>query len=180
MAVLKSEVTGLEAFMQRQVEVRQPEQLTCSRFRPAYGNGERTMRIYVAFLTIAAILAFPSASGGANTTTPSSVGTQRNSSSTLQFKAIPKLSSAGSSAGSQLFPVMDEKGLLLTCIAPEIDKNVDTDIFSDCALAPGRTLDDVMHAFVSAIHYEHHQQSMEQKKGDTRMDSDPVQKRTDR
>jgi hypothetical protein len=42
----------------------------------------------------------------------------------------------------------DEKGLLLTCIAPEIDKNADTDIFTDCALAPGRTLDDVMHSFV--------------------------------
>jgi len=52
-----------------------------------------------------------------------------------------------------LFPVNDAKGLLLTCIAPEIETNPNTDLFSDCTLAPGRTLDDVMHTFIGAIHY---------------------------
>jgi hypothetical protein len=60
----------------------------------------------------------------------------------------------GSANPSHLFKVSDEKGLLLTCIAPEIDTNTDSDVFKSCALAPGRTLDDVMHTFVQGIHYE--------------------------
>jgi hypothetical protein len=59
------------------------------------------------------------------------------------------------------FPVNDEKGLLLTCIAPEIESNRDTDVFKNCTLAPGRTLDDVMHTFVSAIHAEQRRQAEE-------------------
>ena len=70
----------------------------------------------------------------------------------------------GPDAGSKLLPVRHEKGLLLTCIAPEIEKNAQTDIFNDCVLAPGRSLDDVMHAFVSVIHYEHSRQSRDQTK----------------
>jgi len=58
-----------------------------------------------------------------------------------------------STHASHLFPVNDSKGLLLTCTAPEIDTNPDTDVFRDCKLAPGRTLDDVMHTLVGAIHY---------------------------
>ena len=38
--------------------------------------------------------------------------------------------------------------------APEIETNSDTDVVKNCTLAPGRTLDDVMHTFVSAIHAE--------------------------
>lgn len=68
----------------------------------------------------------------------------------------------------------------MTCIAPEIDKNADTDIFTDCALAPGRTLDDVMHAFVSTIHYEHNQRSQEQTKGNTGAETETDQKGTQR
>jgi hypothetical protein len=66
-----------------------------------------------------------------------------------------------------LFPVNDTKGLLLTCIAPEIESNPNTDLFSNCALAPGRTLDDVMHTFIGAIHYiqnEEIQERAEQQK----------------
>jgi len=61
-----------------------------------------------------------------------------------------------------LFPVNDAKGLLLTCIAPEIETNPNTDLFSDCTLAPGRTLDDVMHTFVGAIHYIQNEEKQEQ------------------
>jgi hypothetical protein len=131
------------------------------------------MRIYVARLTFAACIAFPCAQSAANTGTSPSVGTQKNSRTTLQFKATPEFSSAGSPTRSRLFPVMDENGLLLTCIAPEIDKNADTDIFTDCALAPGRTLDEVMHAFVSAIHYEHNQLSKKLTKGGTGPETEP-------
>jgi hypothetical protein len=60
-----------------------------------------------------------------------------------------------------LFPVNDAKGLLLTCIAPEIDTNQDTDLFRDCTLAPGRTLDDVMHTFIGAIHFMQSQEIKE-------------------
>jgi len=125
------------------------------------------MRLYAALLTFAAWLVFPCAKEAASTVTYSSVETRNNSRTKLQFKATTELSSASSPARSRLFPVRDEKGLLLTCIAPEIDKNAATDIFTDCALAPGRTLDDVMHSFVGAIHYEQNQRLKEQTKGDT-------------
>ena len=59
------------------------------------------------------------------------------------------------------FQVNDEKGLLLTCVAPELDTNPDTDIFNSCTLAPGRTLDDVMHTFIQAIHFVQNEQAME-------------------
>jgi hypothetical protein len=68
------------------------------------------------------------------------------------------LAAPTSSAKRHLFPVNDEKGLLLTCIAPEIETNRDTDIFNNCTLAPGRTLDDVMHSFIHAIHQEQQEQ----------------------
>jgi hypothetical protein len=71
------------------------------------------------------------------------------------------LSAARSSVTRQLFPVQDEKGLLLTCVAPEIETNKDTDIFKNCTLAPGRTLDDVMHSFISAIHEEQRKEAQE-------------------
>jgi hypothetical protein len=61
-----------------------------------------------------------------------------------------------------LFPVRDEKGLLLTCIAPEIDTNKDTDVFNNCSLAPGRNLDEVMHSFIKAFHQEQKQKIEEQ------------------
>lgn len=71
------------------------------------------------------------------------------------------LSAADSPTARQLFPVNDEKGLLLTCVAPEIETNKDTDIFKDCTLAPGRTLDDVMHSFIGAMHEEQRKQARE-------------------
>ena len=134
------------------------------------------MRIHVALMIFVACIASPFAKGVMNTVTSSSIGAQKNSRTMLQFQPSPELSPAGSPARSHLFPVMDEKGLLLTCIAPEIDRNADTDIFTDCALAPGRTLDDVMHSFVSTIHYEHNQQSKGQTKGNTGPETETVQK----
>jgi hypothetical protein len=66
--------------------------------------------------------------------------------------------------------VTDEKGLVLTCIAPEIDTNPDTDLFKSCTLAPGRTLDDVMHTFVQGIHYEQSQHQKEREEWQRNLD----------
>ncbi len=71
---------------------------------------------------------------------------------------------------SHLFTVTDEKGLVLTCIAPEIDTNPDTDLFKSCTLAPGRTLDDVMHTFVQGIHYEQSQHQKEREEWQRNLD----------
>jgi len=71
------------------------------------------------------------------------------------------LSTASSPIARHLFPVMDEKGVLLTCVAPELETNSETDVFKDCTLAPGRTLDDVMHSFIRGIHEEQRQRMKE-------------------
>jgi hypothetical protein len=74
--------------------------------------------------------------------------------------------------------VNDEKGLLLTCIAPEIDTNTDTDAFKSCTLAPGRTLDDVMHTFVQGIHYEQGQHQKEREEWKKELEEKTAQKPT--
>jgi hypothetical protein len=66
--------------------------------------------------------------------------------------------------------------LLLTCIAPEIDTNPDTDVFHDCTLAPGRTLDDVMHTFIGAIHFVQNQQIKERSEWKKDLEEKPDQK----
>ena len=48
------------------------------------------------------------------------------------------------------FTVTDVHGVLLTCAKQQID----TDTFSGCTLAPGRTLDDLMTSIVQTIHAE--------------------------
>jgi hypothetical protein len=55
------------------------------------------------------------------------------------------------------FTVADAKGLLLTCAKQQID----TDTFSGCTLAPGRTLDDLMTSIVKAIRAEQQRSSDE-------------------
>jgi hypothetical protein len=77
---------------------------------------------------------------------------------------------------SHLFAVNDAKGLLLTCIAPEIDTNAETDVFRSCALAPGRTLDDVMHTFVQGIHHEQSQHEKEREEWQKNLEEMTAQK----
>jgi hypothetical protein len=48
------------------------------------------------------------------------------------------------------FAVSDASGVLLTCAKQQID----SDTFSGCILAPGRTLDDLMSSIVRAIRAE--------------------------
>jgi len=93
------------------------------------------------------------------------------------LKATPAaVPATGSSNPSHLFTVNDEKGLLLTCIAPEIDTDTDTDVFKSCTLAPGRTLDDVMHTIVQGIHYEQSQHQKEREEWKKELEAVTAQK----
>jgi hypothetical protein len=76
----------------------------------------------------------------------------------------------------QRYPVIDEQGLLLTCIAPEIETNSETDVFKNCTLAPGRTLDDVMHSFIGAIHAEQRRQAEEHTAAEKQGNDKPTEK----
>jgi hypothetical protein len=57
------------------------------------------------------------------------------------------------------FTVADVHGLLLTCAKQQVD----TDTFSGCTLAPGRTLDDLMTTIVQAIRAEQQKVNAEEK-----------------
>jgi hypothetical protein len=57
------------------------------------------------------------------------------------------------------FTVMDLHGVLLTCAKQQVD----TDTFSGCTLAPGRTLDDLMTSIVQTIHAEQQKDNAEEK-----------------
>lgn len=103
--------------------------------------------------------------------TQASVSTPASTSATAKWtaqlaaervKSTPAvLATKDAQMARHLFPVNDEKGLLLTCVAPEIETNANTDIFNHCTLAPGRTLDDVMHSFIQGIHEEQNQRMKE-------------------
>jgi hypothetical protein len=113
------------------------------------------MKAYAALLSLAVLFALAGAEAGASTGTMP-VSARENEA----LKAPPAtLSAPDLPTVKHRFPVNDEKGLLLTCIAPEIESNSDTDVFKNCTLAPGRTLDDVMHTFISAIHAEQRRQA---------------------
>ena len=121
------------------------------------------MKRHTALLSLAVFIAFAAVETSASTPAPTSPGmkTPEAAPRTHSLKFAPAAASANP---SHLFTVNDAKGLLLTCIAPEIDTNPDTDMFKSCTLAPGRTLDDVMHTFVQGIHYEQseHQREREE------------------
>jgi hypothetical protein len=123
------------------------------------------MRTLVAILALLASIAFAPQQARASTPVSTSAAAKPSSQPQTQpplSKTNPAAASANGSARTSLsFQVNDQKGLLLTCIAPELDTNPDTDVFNSCALAPGRTLDDVMHTFIGAIHFEQNEQLKE-------------------
>jgi hypothetical protein len=122
------------------------------------------MKRQATLLPLAAFIAFAAVQTSASMPAPALRGTKTpDSAPQTQFlkATLAAASATGSANPSHLFTVNDEKGLVLTCIAPEIDTNPDTDIFKSCSLAPGRTLDDVMHTFVQGIHYEQSQHQKE-------------------
>jgi hypothetical protein len=130
------------------------------------------MQSRAALVHLSLSIALASAPATASATVSTSASARRSSELAKEAsQATPAaLSAAHSSVTHQLFPVQDEKGLLLTCVAPEIETNKDTDVFKDCTLAPGRTLDDVMHSFIGAMHEEQRKQAREH--AETNKDSD--------
>src|SRR5208282_6493636 len=101
------------------------------------------MKRHAALLPLAVFIAFAAVETSASTPAPALLGTKTPDSApqTQLLKLTAAAASAtGSANPSHLFTVNDEKGLLLSCIAPEIDTNTDTDVFKSCTLAPGRTL----------------------------------------
>lgn len=122
------------------------------------------MKRYAALLPLAVFIPFAAAQASASALAPASLGTKTPNPSSQTQLLKPTLAAASGMASanpSHLFKVSDEKGLVLTCIAPEIDTNADTDVFKNCTLAPDRTLDDVMHVFIRGIHYEQSQHQQE-------------------
>jgi hypothetical protein len=121
------------------------------------------MRTHAALLSLAALLSFSAAQPGAATTVPPFASATKSAelAREITLPTPAALIKSDSPVARHLFPVQDEKGLLLTCVAPEIDINSETDVFNNCALAPGRTLDDVMHSFIRGIHEEQHQRNLE-------------------
>jgi hypothetical protein len=114
------------------------------------------MKIPAGLVYFASVLALATVHGGASTAPIGREPSQKTAALAKEASAPSPigLAALASPAKRHVFPVLDERGLLLTCVAPEMELNQDTDVFKDCALAPGRTLDDVMHSFVKAIHQE--------------------------
>jgi hypothetical protein len=123
------------------------------------------MRKPAPLVAIVVSVTFAAAQTAASPLAPTS-GSSKNGSvpatQTKPFAATPAPEpSSHPPAGDHTFKVNDVKGLLLTCVAPQIDTNPDTDQFDSCALAPGRTLDDVMHTFIQGIHFMQNEQAKE-------------------
>jgi hypothetical protein len=129
-------------------------------------------------LVVSIVLVSAQASAATSSTTPAVA--KRASEPATQSQLFKTLSNPASNNNSPnkglTFQVNDEKGLLLTCVAPQIETNPDTDIFHSCALAPGRTLDDVMHTFIQGIHYEQDQHQKERAEWERDLEEKPAQK----
>ena len=117
------------------------------------------MKTHAAYVYSAILFALAGAQAGASKTgfAPSPANLAVDPMSEVTRPTPAKLATLDSPEARHLFPVSDEKGLLLSCVAPELDTNRETDDFKNCVLAPGRTLDDVMHSFVRGIHEEERQ-----------------------
>jgi len=115
------------------------------------------MKRHTALLPLAVFMTFAASQTSASVPATTSLGAKTPDSATqTQFLKRPLAAASDMTPAhpSHLFTVNDEKGLVLTCIAPEIDTNADTDVFKSCTLAPDRTLDDVMHIFVQGSHLQ--------------------------
>ena len=137
------------------------------------------MKRHATLLPLAVFIAFAAVQTSASTPAPALPGT-KTPDSAPQTRPLKPTSAAASATGaanpSHLFTVNDEKGLVLTCIAPEIDTNPDTDLFKSCSLAPGRTLDDVMRTFVQGIHFEQSEHQREREEWQKALEEKTVQK----
>jgi hypothetical protein len=123
------------------------------------------MKKLAAILILAVSVAFASVQAHGTTLAPSPVAARQTSDAATQTRLLKAAAASGSNNDSlrksHVFQVNDVKGLLLTCVAPQLDTDPDTDIFNNCTLAPGRTLDDVMHTFIQAFHFVQNEQLKE-------------------
>ena len=133
------------------------------------------MNRHTALLSLAVFIAFAAVQTSASTPAPTLPG-MKTPEAAPRKQSLKIAPAAAPANASHRFTVNDAKGLLLTCIAPEIDTNAETDVFKSCALAPGRTLDDVMHSFVQGIHYEQSQHQKEREEWQKNLGEVPAQK----
>jgi hypothetical protein len=119
------------------------------------------MKTHAALVSLAVSFALAGAQAAALPTVSIAASTRQTSQAEKKISNTPPatLTAPDPPAARHLFPVRDEKGLLLSCIAPEIDTDKDTEVFNNCSLAPGRSLDDVMHSFIKAFHQEQKQRA---------------------
>ena len=104
-------------------------------------------------LALAVILAFSAREMPASTgTTPPLKAPPAGNLNTAPLKSAPSNTVLN-------FTVTDAHGVLLTCAKQQVD----TDTFSGCTLAPGRTLDDLMTSIVRAIRAEQQRIKAEEK-----------------
>jgi len=137
------------------------------------------MRQQSLLLAIVVSIAFTAAQAAASTRDPTALGKKKSepaSQSRLQKATPAPASSDESPARGHVFQVNDVKGTLLTCIAPQLDTDPETDMFNSCTLAPGRTLDDVIHTFIQGIHYEQKQQEKERAEWSKQLEERSAQK----
>lgn len=121
------------------------------------------MRKAINSLVIAAMFASSLAVAHASTSAGEPVASQKIDATTEAPQSVKSVPAAAAETTQEdhAFRVNDEKGLLLTCSAPNIAADANTNLFKDCALAPNRTLNDLMDTFVGAIHYEQKQREEE-------------------
>jgi hypothetical protein len=111
------------------------------------------MKRAATLLALAVLLAFSAAQMAASTsTTPPLKAAPAGNFSTAPPKPVPSNTVLN-------FTVMDMHGVLLTCAKQQLD----TDTFSGCTLAPGRTLDDLMTSIVQTIRAVQQKSSAEEK-----------------
>ncbi|MGD0735305.1 MAG: hypothetical protein ABR976_09170 [Terracidiphilus sp.] len=138
------------------------------------------MNKHGSLLPLIVFIALAAAQATASTPPKTVVGEKKSSDPKAQsqlLKAAPAAPTPDTSRPSgQTFEVNDVKGLLLTCTAPELESNPDTDVFKSCTLAPGRTLDDVMHTFIQAIHLEENERAKERAESTRNLDEKSAQK----
>lgn len=140
------------------------------------------MKQHAAAVAILVSLTFTATLATASPLAPGSVDAKGSSKSAPQelskARQAPEPDSA--SPKGHTFEVNDAKGLLLKCNAPQLDSDPDTDLFDGCTLAPGRTLDDVMHTFIQAIHFVQNEHAKERaewnKEHEEKSDQEPGQK----
>jgi hypothetical protein len=111
------------------------------------------MKRAATLLALAVILAFSARQMAASTGSTSPL----KAASEDKFKAVSPVSAPSTTALN--FTVADAKGLLLTCAKEQLDTNT----FSGCTLAPGRTLDDLMTSIVRAIRAQQQKDDAEEK-----------------